>query len=180
MPEARRRAHVPDTDWKLRTRAEQDAIFVLDQSISHHIRDALKAGLVERWLAHYPFANSTASHSSSPGRIEQAKHETFNRVRLGYTDDTSLGGILRTLYSSPYGRRQLREHKLIGSVIEEVSLVEVEAARDGADVQRRERSDSEGELSSVRRRNRQAMVISDGEEPITRDNIYQGPAAGGV
>ena len=155
-------------------------MFVLDQSINHHVNDALMAGLVDRWLAHYPFGGYNPPSTSSPAWAEVEKHEIVNRLRLGSTNDLSLGGILRSVYAHPLGRRKLREHKLVGSAIEEMSLTEdnVAAARHRAHMQRRERSDSEWEMSSVRRRNRQAMVISDGAEPITRENIYQGPAVG--
>jgi len=117
LPENRARLHKPDTDWKSRTQAERDALFVLRAELSRH-RSMLVADpqLVQRWVVQYPYGGKDAS--------PQKKMVTVSRLIHGHTDDEYLGAILTCIHRTAPGRKQLRKSGLIGSAIKEDDLAE--------------------------------------------------------
>lgn len=165
LPDVKKRNHHPDTDWKERTQAEKDTIYILDQMMHHNIREALRAGLVHRWLSLYPFGGS--------GKNVELKWQILSRLNRDSTDDTSLGGILNQLHNNTEGRYQLRKYGLINDADEAANDEFLDIMRGALTQRRAEREESEEEIA-LRRRRRQAMVISEAGEPLSRDNIYDG------
>ena len=158
-------------------------------------KDLLTAGLVERWLARYPFGGSKLTDLSEPKEREVAKRHAFAEIKKGHTDDVEMCYILDALDYDAEGRRQLRKHGLIGSAMEEGEMgTEMWVLRDGVAVpgpgwpfagrggnwdgsgeglNRRERREESEEEVALRRRRRQAMVISERGEPLSRDSIIE-------
>ena len=125
LPQNNTRPHTPHTDWKLRTNPERDALAVLQGYVRLQTRDVLSAGLVTRWLAHYPFGGTQPTDSTT-STISRSDRDTQKRsvvalLKKGHTDDDALGEILSALDYDPEGRRQLRRAGLIGSSIEEAT-----------------------------------------------------------
>lgn len=164
-----RRPHVPDTDWKLRTPAEQHALFALDALCMARLADALAAGLVTEWLAGFPFGGPDADTAR--------RRAVVRRISAHQTDDERLASIIVVVSCAAEGRKQLRAVGLIGSVTEEKELGGWPGEDEYNDYvmprdHRRHRDESEGEMAT-RRRRRQAMVFSEGGGPVTRENIYE-------
>jgi hypothetical protein len=164
-----RRHHVPDTDWKLRTAAEQHALVALEALCVARLADALAAGLVTQWLAGYPFGGADADSAR--------RRAVVRKVTAHQTDDDRLASILVIISCAAEGRKQMRAAGLIGSVIEEKEHGGWPGDDEYNDYvmprgHRRHRDESEGEMAT-RRRRRQAMVFSEGGGPVTRDNIYE-------
>lgn len=108
------------------------------------------------------------------------------QLKKGSTDDEAMGAILSVLDYHPEGRRQLRKYGLLGSESREEGGTWVVSARalaevglDGGSVNGegsalpRERGEESQEEVALRRRRRQAMVISERGEPLSRDSIIE-------
>lgn len=148
---------MPDTDCKLRTQAERDALFVLFQILFYQYREEFLAGLLTDWLSKYPFGGAGSSPST--------KQEVVERLSNGETDDVEMGNILAILCKYPEGRRQLQWHGLVANARSETpdSMEFVPGERVEASTQERAR----------RRRRREAMVLSEGSQPIGDNDIIQ-------
>ena len=184
-----------DTNYTFRPQAEKTAMQLLYQLCRYKLGEAYRAGFVSRWLARYPFGGL---HSS-----ESQKREIVQRLKIpGGTEDDDMSTILHFLDSDPEGRKQLRNHGLVGSAIGESPddddddgdnpriswnslgidgepgaryvLDHVTVLGDGSsrEVFGRTREESEEE-HALRRRRREAMVLSEGGGPISSDNIIQ-------
>ncbi|KAI9806802.1 MAG: hypothetical protein M1833_002458 [Piccolia ochrophora] len=144
---------------------ERNALFVLVRLLPYNVPLALKAGLVHRWLAHYPFGNNEAQT-----RAAIRKYRTYN------IDDTLMSEVICTLENHPEARKQMRQVGLTGSSMGEDEdgdelMVDGEETA-GFATARRPREESTEERM-VRRRRREAMVLSDGAQPLGRDDIIQ-------
>ncbi|MCJ1384857.1 hypothetical protein MMC17_007975 [Xylographa soralifera] len=171
-----------DTNFEERQRPEKDALYILYSGMcSNSIREALRAGLVSRWLAKYPFGG--------PKSPESRKVEIVQSLRAGRSEDFMMRRILIAIDSEPEGRKQLRNHHLLGSVIGEtpdddddgdvlmMGGEEVAGHNGGRLRYQGSRVHEESlEEQALRRRRREAMVISDDGAPLGRDNIIQGQA----
>ena len=168
LDDNRKRVHVPDTDYKLRTSTERDALFILSQLVLMECKEALQAGLVTDWIAKFPFGG--------PNSTESTKREVVQRLKNGHTDDAIFGDILRTISSYPEGKRQLRKYGLIGSASLETLDNELELMSSIIDsvlaLPGRVHDESTDERAR-RRRRREAMVLNEGSQPVGNDNIIQ-------
>lgn len=168
------------TNQHHRPEAEQDAMFVLCVACRGKMAEVLRAGLVTRWLAKYPFGGFETPDTAKQLLIKHLKnHETE-------WSDPTMTEILRFVDSEPEGRRQLRNHGLLGSVIgespddEDDKDISMSGAEDGAVTGvtvgalrgRRIREESIEE-QALRRRRREAMVLHEGNSPVSRSDIIQ-------
>lgn len=108
-------------------------------------------------------------------------------MKTWWSDDTVMSSIFGTLTTHPDGIKQLRKHGLMGSMIEEndqdddnddadsdIWMVDGEDTA-GSHRQSSSRRLQEGsvEEQALRRRRREAMVLSEGGRPFGRDDIIQ-------
>ncbi|KAI9682880.1 MAG: hypothetical protein M1829_006315 [Trizodia sp. TS-e1964] len=142
------------------------AMFLLSRLLPPHIPEALRAGVVTRWLASYPFA-------SSP-------EETVKVVQsyLSFSiDDLHMCDILRAIHLSPEGRKQMREAGLLDPETLEAKDENAEAVDENNPatfmINGRRPRDESVEEQQLRRRRREAMVLSDGLLPLGREDIIQ-------
>ena len=158
--------HDEETNLKVRTKAEKDALNILCNTSGGALLEAIQAGLVSLWLAKYPFGGTNAP--------ESRKIEIVTRLRFGQSDDHAMNVLLQSVNMQPEGRRQLRKYHLMGSAIGEIPDDhdgDILVYQGGSRVH-----EESAEERALRRRRRQAMVISDGGEPLGLDNIIQGQA----
>lgn len=163
------------TNFKTRTRAEKDALIVLGRILPYNMSQALGAGIVRRWLAQYPFCGSSAPEARKVDAVKQLK--TWN------TEDTLMCDILHMIHSAPEGLKELRKHRLAGSASRETDDEEGDTLMIGGEdtaglvmgsIARGRRIREESiEEQALRRRRREAMVISEGGRPLGRDDIIQ-------
>ncbi|KAJ5599993.1 hypothetical protein N7450_001060 [Penicillium hetheringtonii] len=166
---------------KLRPVGEKKALTILNIILPENVPAALEAGLVSRWLCKYPFPCALAD----PSR----KQDTAILMKAWWSDDAVMSSIFGTLTSHPDGVKQLRKHGLMGSMIEEndqddddddadsdVWMVDGEDTA-GTYLENSPRRLREGnaEEQALRRRRREAMVLSEGGRPLGRDDIIQRP-----
>ena len=136
---------------------------------------ALGAGIVSRWLANYPFCGGSVSETRKIEAVQQLK--TWN------TEDTLMCDILSMIDCAPEGRKELRKHGLVGSAIGETDDEEGDTLMVGGEdtagfsigsIARGRRVREESiEEQALRRRRREAMVLSEGGRPLGRDDIIQ-------
>jgi hypothetical protein len=148
---------------------------------------ALEAGIVSRWLANYPFPCAL----TEPSR----RQDVVILMKTWWADDAVMSAIFGTLSSHPEGAKQLRKHGLMGSMLEENDHDELSDDNDDEDeesdvwmvdgddtagsrrIPARQNRNRNIEEQALRRRRREAMVLSDGRRPIGNDDIIQFPIA---
>jgi hypothetical protein len=113
-------------------------------------------------------------------------------MKTWWSDDAVMSSIFSTLSSHPDGIKQLRKYGLMGSMIEENDQDDddddddddadsdvwmVDADETGGTFGRpaRRLQDGTPREQALRRRRREAMVLSDGGRPIGSDDIIQRP-----
>ena len=156
---------------------EKKALNTLNIILQENIPAALEAGVVSRWLSKYPFPCAM----DEPSR----KQDLVILMKTWWTDDAVMSSIFSTLSSHPDGTKQLRKHGLMGSMMEENdhdddddmdSDVWMIDGEDTAGTSRgRRMREGTAEEQAVRRRRREAMVLSDGGHPLGNDDIIQFP-----
>ncbi|KAL5365826.1 hypothetical protein BJX96DRAFT_19938 [Aspergillus floccosus] len=165
---------------KTRPLGEKKALGALNIILQENIPAALEAGVISRWLSKYPFPCAL----SNPSR----RQDVVILMKTWWSDDAVMSSIFSTLSSHPEGTKQLRKYGLMGSMIEENDQDEDEEADGDSDVWMADGDDTAGsrptsgrrfrgtaEEQAVRRRRREAMVLSDGGRPFRRDDIIQLP-----
>ncbi|KAJ5246994.1 Armadillo-like helical [Penicillium chermesinum] len=170
---------------RTRPLGEKKAIQILNSLLPENIPCALEAGVVSQWLTRYPFPCVT---NADPSR----RRDLFMLMKTWWADDAVMSSIFSTLTSHPDGIRQLRKHGLMGSMIEEendqddddgdsdVWMVDGEDTAGTSGTFGSFRSaprpqESSLEEQALRRRRREAMVLSEGGRPLGRDDIIQRP-----
>ncbi|KAL2794077.1 hypothetical protein BJX66DRAFT_208188 [Aspergillus keveii] len=166
---------------------EKKALSTLNILLQENTPAALEAGVVSRWLAKYPFPCAT----TEPSR----RQDVVILMKTWWSDDAVMSSIFATLSSHPDGAKQLRKHGLMGSMLEENDHDEVSDENDEddeeSDVWMVDGDDTAGssrvpgrrphnrnpEEQALRRRRREAMVLSDGRRPIGHDDIIQLPTS---
>lgn len=163
---------------KTRPMGEKKALNILNVLLPENIPDALEAGIISRWLCRYPFPCAIAE----PSR----RRDVVILMKTWWSDDAVMSAIFSALSSHPDGVKQLRKHGLMGSMIEEndhddeddadsdVWMVDADEA--GGSFSRtpwRRLQEGSAEEQALRRRRREAMVLSDGGWPIGNDDIIQ-------
>lgn len=147
--------------------------------LPENIAAALDAGVISRWLAKYPFPCAVAE----PSR----RQDLVLLMKTWWSDDAVMSSIVSTLSSHPDGAKQLRKYGLMGSMIEENTQDDDEdhdsdiwmahgedtaGVRAFAAAGRRVREESPDE-QALRRRRREAMVISEAGRPLGNESIIQ-------
>ena len=160
-------AHPPstsDTNFSTRPQPERDATTLFRLIYRYKLPDAYRAGLISRWLGKYPFGGASST--------EMQKRDVISRLQFGQTEDFAMYDILHCICNDPEGRKQLRNHGLVGSAIgestEDLFMLGEEDRQTGT-VRRRTME----EQALIRRRRREAMVLHEGDEPLTTDDIIQ-------
>lgn len=113
-------------------------------------------------------------------------------MKTWWSDDAVMSSIFGSLTTHPDGIKQLRKHGLMGSMIEEDDEDDEDddedEVYDDGDVRMTNGEDTAGntygpsrrhqrsaEEQALRRRRREAMVLSEGGRPIGREDIIQRP-----
>ncbi|KAI9813068.1 MAG: hypothetical protein M1827_004288 [Pycnora praestabilis] len=159
------------------TPTERKAMELLKGFLSDHVPEALSAGVVKRWLAKYPFVEVGAS--------EEQRRAVFQQFKTLDSDDFLMSFIVMSVMHHAEGRKQLRMVGLLGSSIGEdgeggdtwmVGGEETAGLAPGSrvmsDLGRRVTEES-AEERALRRRRRDAMVLSEEGRPLTRENIIE-------
>lgn len=147
---------------------ERHAMFILSWLLGQDVTLGLRAGVVNRWLAKYPF-----------GRNEIETQEAIKKLRAFDAEDGPMSEIIFRLEKHPEGKRQMRRAGLIASSIadlrdDERHMAELDSSplMESSLARRRAREDT-SEQRMIRRRRREAVVVSDGAQPLRRDDIIQ-------
>lgn len=167
---------------KTRPTGELKALQIMNILLPENISNALEAGIVSRWLSKYPFPCASSEQSR--------KQDVVILMKTWWSDDAVMSSIFGTLTTHPDGIKQLRKFGLMGSMIEEndddngdgddaegdVWMVDGDETA-GSTHQSSSRRLQEGsaEDQALRRRRREAMVLSEGGHPLGRDDIIQRP-----
>lgn len=163
---------------------EKKALQILNILLPENVPAALEAGIISRWLTKYPFPCAL----TNPSR----RHEMVMLMKTWWSDDAVMSAIFGTLTTHPDGIKQLRKHGLMGSMIEEDDEEDEDDEDDiydDGDVRMTNGDDTAGnnygrsrrhqgrspEEQALRRRRREAMVLSEGGRPIGREDIIQRP-----
>ncbi|KAL4784261.1 hypothetical protein BJX76DRAFT_357223 [Aspergillus varians] len=170
---------------RTRPPGEIKAMRTLNILLQENIPAALEAGIVSRWLSNYPFPCAL----TEPSR----RQDVVILMKTWWSDDAVMSAIFATLSSHPEGAKQLRKHGLMGSMLEENDHDEISDDDDEedeeSDVWMVDGDDTAGsrripgrrprgpnpEEQALRRRRREAMVLSDGRRPLGHDDIIQLP-----
>lgn len=169
---------------RTRPLGELKAMRTLNILLQENTPPALEAGIVSRWLAKYPFPCAL----TEPSR----RQDVVILMKTWWSDDAVMSSIFATLSSHPEGAKQLRKHGLMGSMLEENDHDEVSDDNeddDESDVWMVDGDDTAGsrrapgrrprernpQEQALRRRRREAMVLSDGRRPLGNDDIIQLP-----
>ncbi len=175
-----------------RPASETSALLILRRLLTEQNASiALAAGLVSRWLKHYPFPCALAENGSRRHQVVKL-FKTFWRY-----DDPLMASIITTITHTADGLKQLRRHGLTGSSygeaevdfggIDDVFMTDGEdtagvpsvssssgAAAGSSSWSRRPADPSSNQAErAVRQRRREAAVYSEGDAPLTQDNIFQ-------
>ncbi|GFF45554.1 hypothetical protein IFM58399_07574 [Aspergillus lentulus] len=165
---------------KTRPLGEKKALSILNLILRENIPAALEAGVVSRWLSKYPFPCAL----TTPSR----RQDVVILMKTWWSDDTIMSEIFSTLSSHPDGTKQLRKYGLMGSMMEEndhdddeedsdVWMIDGEDTAGSRRLSGRRLRGGTAEEQAVRRRRREAMVLSDGVHPLNNDDIFQIPIA---
>lgn len=175
---------------RTRPLGERKALQILNILLPENIPAAIEAGIVTRWLTKYPFPCALAE----PSR----RQDVVLLLKTWWADDAVMSSILSTLTTHPEAVKQLRNHGLMGSMIEEENDQDDDDEDDDDEDEDDEDEDvwmtngedtagayrgpssrrfQEGsaEEQALRRRRREAMVLSEGGRPLGRDDIIQRP-----
>ncbi|KAF9894213.1 hypothetical protein FE257_007715 [Aspergillus nanangensis] len=164
---------------KTRPLGEKKALGTLNIILQENIPAALEAGVISRWLSKYPFPCAL----SQPSR----RQDVALLMKTWWSDDAVMSSIFSTLSSHPDGTKQLRKYGLMGSMIEEndqdddgdndsdVWMVDGDDTAGARPIPGRRPRERTAEEQAIRRRRREAMVLSEGGRPLGSDDIIQLP-----
>ncbi|KAH1271324.1 hypothetical protein KXV70_005179 [Aspergillus fumigatus] len=163
---------------KTRPLGEKKALNILNLILRENIPAALEAGVISRWLSKYPFPCAL----TEPSR----RQDVVILMKTWWSDDTIMSEIFSTLSSHPDGTKQLRKYGLMGSMMEEndhddddedsdVWMIDGEDTAGSSHLSGRRLRGGTAAEQAVRRRRREAMVLSDGVHPLNNDDIFQIP-----
>jgi preprotein translocase subunit Sec61beta len=147
---------------------EKRAIEVMNRLISYNPSDAIAAGIVSKFLCRYRF-----------GRTTKEVREAIHDLKAWDPKEPDMAGIYHALMATSEGCRQLRAAGLLefneeSDHDEPMFDVDATVGRSLAVApERRQRPIESREQQSLRRRRREAMVLSDGAEPFGSQDIIQ-------
>lgn len=110
IPEACEAERGSDSGSLYHTQPERDALHILEYIFPCNIDKAIKAGLISKWLANYPFGGPDAS----PSRKHEIMIDISNR-HLSYEDD-EFGRSMNTILGHVFKDAVLR-HQMIKDVL---------------------------------------------------------------
>lgn len=169
---------------RTRPLGEKKALQILNILLPENIPAALEAGIVTRWLSKYPFPCAL----DEPSR----RQDVVILLKTWWSDDTVMSSIFSNLTSHAEGIKQLRKYGLMGSMLEEENEQDDDDEDDDGDSDvwmvdgedtagsyrgssSRRPQDGNAEEQALRRRRREAMVLSEGGRPLGREDIIQRP-----
>lgn len=161
---------------KTRPLGERKALHVANAIVPEDVSAALEAGIVSRWLCKYPFPCAVAK----PSR----RQDVVLLMKTCFSDDPLMSSVVSTIASHPDGVRQLRKYDLMGSMIEEndqdeddvdsdVWMIDGDGTAGARRFSERRFPEESPEEQALRRRRREAMVLSEGGRPLGNENIIQ-------
>jgi hypothetical protein len=152
---------------------------------------AFSAGLVSKWLKHYPFPCALPENGAR-------RQDVVKLFKKWGQDDQLMASIMNKITCQAAGLKQLRKYGLTGSSYGEAEIdfggINDIFMADGEDPANDTPSISSGEAApraspsrsrrppdpasnqaerAVRQRRREAAVYSEGNAPLTQDNIFQ-------
>ncbi|KAL9104474.1 MAG: hypothetical protein Q9163_000567 [Psora crenata] len=131
--------------------------------LERNIRTALDAGLVSRWLVHYPFCAGTGTVAITMQQRRDVIGELLRNDPYTNYHPIEISYILRVLTSNTYASKALKRYGLLVRSIE---------CEDCETCQRRHVEESPEELQ-LRRRRREAMVLGEEGREVRRSDIFQ-------
>jgi hypothetical protein len=174
--------------------SETLALSILRKLLTEHTATtAFSAGLVSKWLKHYPFPCALPQNGSR-------RQDVVKLFKKWGQDDPLMASIMTQITCQPTGLKQLRKYGLTGSSygeaeidfsgIDDVFMTDGEpptddtpstpageltaAARSNPSRSRRPPDPARNRAErAVRQRRREAAVYSEGNAPLTQDNIFQ-------
>ncbi|RAH46960.1 uncharacterized protein BO95DRAFT_411029 [Aspergillus brunneoviolaceus CBS 621.78] len=161
---------------KTRPLGEKKALNILNMVLQENVPAALEAGIVSRWLAKYPFPCATGERPR--------RQDVVILMKTWWSDDAVMSAIFGTLSSHVDGAKQLRKFGLMGSMLEEndhddydsdVWMVDGEDTAGSWRVSGPRIQQRTAEEQAVRRRRREAMVLSEGGRALGSEDIIQVP-----
>ena len=163
---------------KTRPLGERKALRVAALIVSEDVPAALDAGIVSRWLCKYPFPCALAN----PSR----RQDVVLLMKTYWSDDPLMSSLIGVIASHPDGVRQLRKYDLMGSMIAEndqddddddlesdVWMIDGDETAGTRRPSERRLPEESPEEQALRRRRREAMVLSEGGRPLGTENIIQ-------
>ncbi|KAI9886816.1 MAG: hypothetical protein M1823_001387 [Watsoniomyces obsoletus] len=153
--------HAPwHSDGSPRPPQEQNALWIIGYLGAINLSIGLKAGVVRRWLAYFPF-----------GLTDAERRETVAKLLWSPSTDI-MTSILRQIQGNPKGEMELKAVGLLPGD-EEVNQPEgdQDAEQDSPSGPTRRRETLEDHI--IRRRRREAVVVSDGAQPLGESDIIQ-------
>ncbi|BDD57891.1 hypothetical protein MAP00_003215 [Monascus purpureus] len=161
---------------KTRPLGERKALHAANVIIPENMPAALEAGIVSRWLRKYPFPCAV----SEPSR----RQDVALLMKTYWSDDPLMSSIVSTIAAHPEGAKQLRKYDLMGSMMEEndqddddvesdVWMIDGEETAGARRFSERRFREESPEEQALRRRRREAMVLSEGGRPLGNENIIQ-------
>ena len=142
------------SDSRHRQPQEQQAMYILAWLLSRNTRLGVKAGVVKRWLAKYPF-----------GSNDTETREAIKKIRSCASDDSVMYEIILRLETNGKAKKEMRQAGLLDSSLEEEedeydwrAGVELYPALEDLPRMR----DDTSEERELRRRHREAIVVGGG------------------
>lgn len=156
--------------------ASRDALSILALLLQYDSRDAVRAGLVDSWLAWYPFGG----HAST-----KRKKKIIVEIVACYYEDAPMHTIVTFAIANDEARQQLVQHGLVDKLtIEEIQSDPdfmwyvgpegvVESTYTPFIRRNRPIREESVEEQALRRRRRHAMVLGEVGRPIQRGDIIE-------
>ena len=164
---------------RTRPPSESRAIHILAQLLAHDISPAIRTGVISRWLKRYPFP-----FLSEEGKTRK---DTVMTIRMNCMDDADMDDVITRLATVSQGKLELWKHGLYGderpAIEEDYKDTWMIGAEDTAGVlgwdlttdEVHRRMEVSEEEAALRRRRREAMVLSEVGQPLGQENIIQRP-----
>lgn len=151
---------------------ERNALEILGVLQAINLDYGIKAGVVRRWLAHFPFGRTDSERQEN---IMKLLRVPLTNLMAASTD--RMAAILHQIRQSPQGEQELRAAGLLGKD-EEVNQTEGDENAQVNSSSSPSRSHGSSEERRIRRRRREAMVVNDGARPLGRSDIIQRELSG--
>ena len=187
IPEAAVLERDPPIESAYRTQPERNALWILNHIVPAQTANAIKAGLISKWLVDYPFGGA----GTPPRRRKEIMYgickgtESYKDVQYyhlvqqilcrilnfsDFADEVDTCGLLNE--DSKPNPPLFNSGEIRGALAEEDMGVAAASDDQGADGRARRQGES-GEEQTRRRRRREAVVIGENGRPIRSQDIIQ-------